>query len=100
MLQALRAISHNYPDLMLVCWGQISAIVYKFLRDGNAEVATKSWKEQAGNTALFVGEKIVTASIKVKLPTVFLFFFIYIYLCMRTCIYMYVCMFVAIFVTN
>ncbi|PPR93136.1 hypothetical protein GOBAR_AA27533 [Gossypium barbadense] len=65
MLQALRAISHNYPDLMLVCWGKISAIVYKFLREGNAEVATKSWKELAGNTALFVGEKIVTAAIKV-----------------------------------
>ncbi|TYH06086.1 hypothetical protein ES288_A08G130100v1 [Gossypium darwinii] len=64
-LQALRAISHNYPDLMLVCWGKISAIVYKFLREGNAEVATKSWKELAGNTALFVGEKIVTAAIKV-----------------------------------
>ncbi|PPR83440.1 hypothetical protein GOBAR_AA37273 [Gossypium barbadense] len=63
-LQALRAISHNYPDLMLVCWGKISAIVYKFLREGNAEVATKSWKELAGNTALFVGEKIVTAAIK------------------------------------
>ncbi|KAG4133910.1 hypothetical protein ERO13_D08G120500v2 [Gossypium hirsutum] len=64
-LQALRAISHNYPNLMLVCWGKISAIVYKFLREGNAEVATKSWKELAGNTALFVGEKIVTAAIKV-----------------------------------
>ncbi|XP_012474733.1 uncharacterized protein LOC105791273 isoform X2 [Gossypium raimondii] len=64
-LQALRAVSHNYPDLMLVCWGKISAIVYKFLREGNAEVATKSWKELAGNTALFVGEKIVTAAIKV-----------------------------------
>ncbi|TYH58158.1 hypothetical protein ES332_D08G135000v1 [Gossypium tomentosum] len=64
-LQALRAISHNYPNLMLVCWGKVSAIVYKFLREGNAEVATKSWKELAGNTALFVGEKIVTAAIKV-----------------------------------
>ncbi|KAL4324142.1 hypothetical protein GQ457_11G032090 [Hibiscus cannabinus] len=64
-LQALRAVSHNYPDLMLVCWGQLSAIVYKFLREGTAEVATKSWKEQAGNTAVFVGEKIVTAAIKV-----------------------------------
>ncbi|KAK8583569.1 hypothetical protein V6N12_067835 [Hibiscus sabdariffa] len=64
-LQALRAVSHNYPDLMLVCWGQLSAIVYKFLREGTTEVATKSWKEQAGNTAVFVGEKIVTAAIKV-----------------------------------
>ncbi|XP_039045292.1 HEAT repeat-containing protein 6 isoform X2 [Hibiscus syriacus] len=64
-LQALRAVSHNYPDLMLVCWGQLSAIVYKFLREGTAEVASKSWKDQAGNTTVFVGEKIVTASIKV-----------------------------------
>ncbi|XP_038993536.1 HEAT repeat-containing protein 6-like isoform X2 [Hibiscus syriacus] len=65
ILQALRAVSHNYPDLMLVCWGQLSAIVYKFLREGTAEIATKSWKEQAGNTTVFVGEKIVTSSIKV-----------------------------------
>ncbi|XVF10239.1 hypothetical protein REPUB_Repub07fG0165800 [Reevesia pubescens] len=64
-LQALRAVSHNYPDLMLVCWGQISAIIHKFLREGTAEVPTKTWKEQAGNTVVFVGEKLVTAAIKV-----------------------------------
>ncbi|XWS38093.1 hypothetical protein CRYUN_Cryun19dG0101100 [Craigia yunnanensis] len=64
-LQALRAVSHNYPDLMLVCWGQISAIVHKFLRECTVEVPTKTWKEQAGNTVVFVGEKIVTAAIKV-----------------------------------
>ncbi|XVF12805.1 hypothetical protein REPUB_Repub08aG0151600 [Reevesia pubescens] len=64
-LQALRAVSHNYPDLMLVNWGQISAIVYKFLREAPAEVPTKTWKEQAGNTVVFVGEKMVTAAIKV-----------------------------------
>ncbi|XWS61469.1 hypothetical protein CRYUN_Cryun07bG0128200 [Craigia yunnanensis] len=57
-LQALRAVSHNYPDLMLVSWGQISAIVHKFLR-------RETWKEQAGNTVVFVGEKMVTAAIKV-----------------------------------
>ncbi|XVF53243.1 hypothetical protein PTKIN_Ptkin05aG0084100 [Pterospermum kingtungense] len=64
-LQALRALSHNYPDLILVCWVQISAIVHKFLREGAAEVPTRTWKEQAGNTIVFVGEKIVTAAIKV-----------------------------------
>ncbi|XP_017973347.1 PREDICTED: HEAT repeat-containing protein 6 isoform X1 [Theobroma cacao] len=64
-LQALRALSHNYPDLMLACWGQISAIVHKFLREASAEIPTKTWKEQAGNTVLFVGEKIVTSAIKV-----------------------------------
>ncbi|XP_021274684.1 uncharacterized protein LOC110409597 isoform X2 [Herrania umbratica] len=64
-LQALRALIHNYPDLMLACWGQISAIVHKFLREASAEIPAKTWKEQAGNTVLFVGEKIVTSAIKV-----------------------------------
>ncbi|XP_022722364.1 HEAT repeat-containing protein 6 isoform X2 [Durio zibethinus] len=64
-LQALRTVSHNYPDLMLVSWGQISAIVHKILREATAEVPTKTWKEQAGNTIVFVGEKMVTAAIKV-----------------------------------
>ncbi|GMI85650.1 hypothetical protein HRI_002234300 [Hibiscus trionum] len=35
------------------------------LREGATEVATKSWKEQAGNTAVFAGGKIVRAAIKV-----------------------------------
>ncbi|OMO95180.1 Armadillo-like helical [Corchorus capsularis] len=64
-LQALRAVSHNYPDLMLVCWGKVSAIVHKYLREATADVPTKTWKEQAENSAPFVGEKIVTAAIKV-----------------------------------
>ncbi|XVE64543.1 hypothetical protein DITRI_Ditri07aG0108700 [Diplodiscus trichospermus] len=64
-LQALRAVSHNYPDLMLACWGHISVIVHKFLREDNAEIPTKTWKEQAGSSVVFVGEKIVTAVIKV-----------------------------------
>ncbi|XVE58219.1 hypothetical protein DITRI_Ditri04bG0152400 [Diplodiscus trichospermus] len=64
-LQALRAVSHNYPELMLVSWGQISAIVHKFLREAGTGVPTKTWKEQAENIVLFAGEKMVTAAIKV-----------------------------------
>ncbi|GMI85715.1 hypothetical protein like AT4G38120 [Hibiscus trionum] len=37
----------------------------QFLREGATEVATKSWKEQDGNTAVFAGGKIVRAAIKV-----------------------------------
>ena len=84
MVQALRAVSHNYPDLMLVSWGQISAIVHKFLREGTAEVPTKTWKEQAGNTVVFVGEKMVTAAIKVRYPLSIwsLFNFLFVSYCM------------------
>ena len=77
MVQALRAVSHNYPDLMLVSWGQISAIVHKFLR-------RETWKEQAGNTVVFVGEKMVTAAIKVRYPLSIwsLFNFLFVSYCM------------------
>ncbi|KAK9275882.1 hypothetical protein L1049_023156 [Liquidambar formosana] len=62
-LQALRAVSHNYPNIMGSCWGQVSNIVYGFLRLATPEVSTRSWKGHDG-IGLF-GEKVITAAIKV-----------------------------------
>ncbi|GLT64682.1 hypothetical protein SLA2020_371600 [Shorea laevis] len=64
-LQALRALSHNYPNLMLECWGIVSATVYTFFKEATAEVPTKSWKEHIGSTVWFTGEKTITAAAKV-----------------------------------
>ncbi|KAM2228062.1 hypothetical protein ACFXTI_014799 [Malus domestica] len=64
-LQALRAVSHNYPSIMFSCWEQISTIVYGVLRAATHEAPTGSWKGNTGNFVGFIGEKVITATIKV-----------------------------------
>ncbi|XP_008246230.2 PREDICTED: uncharacterized protein LOC103344414, partial [Prunus mume] len=63
-LQALRAVSHNYPSIMCSCWKQISAMVYGLLRAATPEVPAGSWKGHTGNFVGFLGEKVITAAIK------------------------------------
>ena len=65
-LQALRAVSHNYPSIMFSCWEQISTIVYNLLRAATPEVHVGQWKGHTGNSVGFVGEKIITAAIRVR----------------------------------
>lgn len=65
VVQALRAVSHNYPNIMSSYWQQVSAIVFKILEAASPEVPAKAWKGHVGNTAGFIGEKVVTAAIKV-----------------------------------
>lgn len=64
-LQALRAVCHNYPNLMLECWGTVSTTVHKFLREATAEASVRTWKEHTGSEVSFIGEKIITAAVKV-----------------------------------
>lgn len=65
VVQALRAVSHNYPNIMSSYWQQVSTIVFKILKAASPEVPAKAWKGHVGNTAGFIGEKVVTAAIKV-----------------------------------
>lgn len=65
VVQALRAVSHNYPNVMSSYWQQVSTIVFKILKAASPEVPAKAWKGHVGNTAGFTGEKVVTAAIKV-----------------------------------
>ncbi|KAL5551204.1 hypothetical protein UlMin_001380 [Ulmus minor] len=58
-LQALRGVSHNYPSIMVSCWERVSTVVYGFLRVPN------SCKGHVGYTVGFIGEKVITAAIKV-----------------------------------
>ncbi|GAV75130.1 DUF4042 domain-containing protein [Cephalotus follicularis] len=62
--QALRAVSHNYPNIIIKYWEQVSTIVYKCLTRSTSEVSSSGWKGHVGNTGV-TGEKVVTAAIKV-----------------------------------
>ncbi|PON93043.1 Armadillo-type fold containing protein [Trema orientale] len=64
-LQALRAVSHNYPVTMFSCWERVSTVVYGLLRLATPEVNSRPWKANVGNTTGLFGEKIITAAIKV-----------------------------------
>lgn len=66
LLQALRAVSHNYPNVIVACWEQVSTIVYKMLRLTIPEVTTRSWDLHGGNTVGSAAEKVITAAIKVN----------------------------------
>ncbi|KAF8379868.1 hypothetical protein HHK36_027333 [Tetracentron sinense] len=69
-LQVLRAVSHNYPSIMPACWEQVSTIVYGLLRLAttdvpSSEVSMRPLKGEVGNTMGSIGEKFITAAIKV-----------------------------------
>lgn len=82
VVQALRAVSHNYPNIMSSYWQQVSTIVLKILKAASPEVPAKAWKGHVGNTAGFTGEKVVTAAIKV-LSFSYLRFFGFKFLCIN-----------------
>lgn len=66
LVQALKAMSHNYPSIMFSCWEKVSIIVYGLLR--SPEVLTRPRKGHMENTGGLIGEKLITAAIKVKYP--------------------------------
>jgi hypothetical protein len=65
-LQALKTVSHNYPNIVFACWGQVSTIVYGFLMVPTPEVYARPWKGDTGDTVGFIGEKVITAAVKVE----------------------------------
>ncbi|XP_058084805.1 uncharacterized protein LOC131232528 isoform X2 [Magnolia sinica] len=69
-LQALRAVSHNYPGIMSACWEQVSDTVYALMQVGSPacpshEVLAWPWKGDTGNTFGSVVEKCIMAAVKV-----------------------------------
>ena len=77
-------MSHNYPNIMVACWEQVSTIVYGFLR-ATPEVPARQWKGHSGNTVGSIGEKTLTAAIKARDPNaffsllIFLFYFVFLF---------------------
>ncbi|OIS99369.1 hypothetical protein A4A49_26410 [Nicotiana attenuata] len=61
-LQAVRSVAHNYPSVMVLCWEKISLLVNGFL---TFSPETRSWRDNVGNLNEPIGEKVITASIKV-----------------------------------
>ncbi|CAK7357536.1 unnamed protein product [Dovyalis caffra] len=64
-IETLRALMHNYPNIASARWEHISVTVSKILRAATPEAPMRTWKGHAGDNVGFLGEKIVTASIKV-----------------------------------
>ncbi|KAJ4977070.1 hypothetical protein NE237_002176 [Protea cynaroides] len=68
--QVLRAVSHNYPNIMAAYWEQISTIVYGLLRlanleASNSEVSIQSLTGDSRNSIGLSREKFITAAIEV-----------------------------------
>jgi hypothetical protein len=51
---------------MFSCWEQIATIVYGLLRAATPEVPAGQWKGHTGSSVGFIGEKIITAAIRVR----------------------------------
>ncbi|XP_054824289.1 uncharacterized protein LOC129322185 isoform X2 [Prosopis cineraria] len=64
-LQALRAACHNYPNIVFECWKDISSTVYAILGGAFPEVPSRSSSNYVGCSTVFIGEKVITVSIKV-----------------------------------
>ncbi|KAL2940357.1 HEAT repeat-containing protein 6 [Bienertia sinuspersici] len=62
-LQALKALCHNYPNIMAPCWKQISATVYQILRREN--YGLPYGKGALGHDIGSAMEKVVSAAVKV-----------------------------------
>lgn len=57
---------HSYPNIASACWERVSIIVSKILRAASLEAPVRMWKGHAGDGVGFIGEKIVTAAVKVR----------------------------------
>ncbi|XP_008437482.2 uncharacterized protein LOC103482890 isoform X1 [Cucumis melo] len=64
-LQALKAVSHNYPHIMFAFWEQVSSVVSNFLHEAAPEVSTGQWRVHSRNSVGIIGEKVITAAVKV-----------------------------------
>ncbi|XP_056174269.1 uncharacterized protein LOC115675496 isoform X2 [Syzygium oleosum] len=67
-LQGIRAVSHNYPSIMLGCWQQVFSVVYVNL--GVGEFPRSVCRGQSGNICGVLGEKVIAAAVKVRTASV------------------------------
>ncbi|XP_031397671.1 HEAT repeat-containing protein 6 isoform X2 [Punica granatum] len=64
-LQALRALSHSYPKIVVACWEHVFAIVHSHMEVASPEVPTSPRRGLSGNSIRVNGEKVIAAAIKV-----------------------------------
>ncbi|KAI7744521.1 hypothetical protein M8C21_023787 [Ambrosia artemisiifolia] len=60
-LQVLKAVAHNYPNVMVLCWKQFSSIICDFVDPpGSSRTGTVNSRLTIGT----IGEKVLTSAIK------------------------------------
>ncbi|KAH1126509.1 hypothetical protein GLYMA_06G180700v4 [Glycine max] len=64
-LQALKAVSHNYPNIVSACWEKVSAIVHGFLSTVCLEAPSRQSSDHVGSPSSFNNEKVLITAIKV-----------------------------------
>ncbi|KAK4769164.1 hypothetical protein SAY86_027314 [Trapa natans] len=64
-LQALRALLHSYPKIVVDCWEHVFAIVNNYLGVPCPEVSTSQCKGLSGSTVGINREKVTAAAVKV-----------------------------------
>ncbi|CAI9274657.1 unnamed protein product [Lactuca saligna] len=62
-LQVLKAVAHNYPNLMVLCWKQVFSIISEFL-DPLLEGSSRAGVVNSGHIVGTIREKVITNAIK------------------------------------
>ncbi|KAI3727828.1 hypothetical protein L6452_16448 [Arctium lappa] len=63
-LQVLKAVAHNYPDIMVLCWKQVSSIICEYVDPLLPEGSSRAGTVNSGQTVGTIGEKVITSAIK------------------------------------
>ncbi|KAL3641854.1 hypothetical protein CASFOL_012669 [Castilleja foliolosa] len=62
--QALKAVAHNYPNVIVLCWEQISSIIYGVL-SSFPDVPVRFKRGDVEHTVASIKERVTVSSIKV-----------------------------------
>ncbi|KAL4570566.1 hypothetical protein LXL04_026222 [Taraxacum kok-saghyz] len=63
-LQVLKAVAHNYPNIIALCWKQVSCIISEFLDPFLPEGSSRVVTVNSGQSVGVIREKVTTNSIK------------------------------------
>ncbi|KAL6571731.1 hypothetical protein OROHE_003374 [Orobanche hederae] len=61
--QALKAVAHNYPNVMALCWEKISSITYGVF-SSFSDIPVRFWRADDEHTVAQIKERVTTAAIK------------------------------------
>ncbi|KAL8459743.1 hypothetical protein ACS0TY_037015 [Phlomoides rotata] len=62
--QALKAVAHNYPNVMALCWEQVSSVIYEVL-SSSSDVSARLWRGSIEHCVASIKERVMTAAVKV-----------------------------------
>nr|XP_043638828.1 HEAT repeat-containing protein 6 isoform X2 [Erigeron canadensis] len=63
-LQVLKAVAHNYPNIMVLCWKQVSSVISEILDAPLSGSSSRAGRVNSGHTVGTCGEKTITSAIK------------------------------------